>query len=503
MASSDRPTFARRLNNLIAPFAPGLALKREIATAQRAVLVQRAAHYDGVGSGPRGKDFRKNRSDAIEAMRAARGPMSWIARDMLRNNPRVVKIRRQLVNNVIGGGIQPSVVWKGDNADDPRRKTVEGLIKSHCLTTNFDADGMHTLLGMQGLGFGSTVVDGEILLRRRYRRIADGFPLNYQVQALEGDYLNENVDGPLPNGGYAVQGIEFNRIGRRVAYHLFTEHPGGRQRHTMKSTRVDARNVIHLFDAQRAGGVRGVSWLAPVITLLHDLHRYQDSQVKRQEIASLFAGILSTDKDSSELQDELGGLSAGGILQLARDETMEFTNPPAVDGYEPFMRATDRTIAAAMGITYEAFTGDYSNVNYTSGRMGRMDVDPNVKDWQGNLIVPRVCHPFGDWTKEAIEDVADIPGDLYEIGWTPPVRPVVDPTKDFKADETAMRTGQKSRRQVMRERGQNPDEIEAEILAERQWANEQGLVFTSDAAVPASGGSAQTVKDEGDNDDDA
>ncbi|MAY85573.1 MAG: phage portal protein [Pseudooceanicola sp.] len=502
--------FARYLNGVIAPFAPAFALQREVALTKREMLQSRAEHYQGAGRGPRGKDFRANRSDAVEAMRASRSRLSWVGRDMLRNNPRVVTIQRRLRGNVIGAGIRPNVKWLGNAADDPRKARVEALIRSHCLSTSFDADGLLTLLGMQGLAFASMVVDGEVLLRRRYRRLEDGYPLNFQVQVLEADYLDANVDGDLRGGNYAVQGVEFNRLGQRVAYHLHSEHPGGRKGYTLKSTRVDARNVIHLFDVARAGAARGVSWFAPVITHLHDLHKYQDGQIKRQEVASMFAGILTTSDSTEELEKAMTDttLTPGGLMVLGDGESMTFSNPPAVDGYREFMSATDRTIAAAMGITYEALTGDYSNVNYSSGRMGRMDVDPMVKDWQDNLMIARGCARIGAWVQEAIADVADIDPALYEIGWTPPVRPVVDPTKDYKADETAVSAGQKSRRQVIRERGQDPQAVEAEILEERAWEKEHGVSFGKSgggtaASEPASDGTPDNDDDEekGGNDD--
>jgi len=422
--------------------------------------------------------------------------MSWIGRDMVRNNPRVVKIKRQLTGNVVGAGIVPSIRW-GGNPEDRERKRVEDLIRKHCMTTNIDADGLRTIFGLQAGGFASIVVDGEILFRRRYRSPRDGWPLNFQVQMLEADFLDKNVDGDLPNGNYAVQGIEFNRVGRRVAYHLFRSHPGGRGMGFPDTVRVPAEHVIHAFDPQRAGQQRGITWLAPVITLLHELQKYQDGQVKRQEIAAMFAGVLSTERPSAEITEEIGELSPGALLPIGSDEELNFTDPPAVDGYEPFMKVTDRTIAAAMGLTYEGFTGDYSGVNYTSGRMGRMDVDPQIRDWQQNLMIAQVCAGFARWIAEAIADVTDIPASAYEIIWTPPVRPVVDPTKDYKANETAMRSGQKSRRQVVREAGGDPEKVEAEIREERAWATGHSLVFTSDAGASVAGsGRAQEADDD-------
>lgn len=482
----SRRGLATGFNNFISPFAPGWALNREAAMMRREMLLQQAGHYQGAGRSARGRDFRINRTDAVEAARADRDRLSWIGRDMYRNNPRVKRIRRQLVNNVVGTGIRPSIRWLGEDQDDPRKKRLEDLFKRHCMTRAFDADGKRNILGMQGLSFGSTVQDGEILLRRRFRRPSDGLPLNFQVQAMEADYLNRQIDGDLSSGNYAIEGIEFNPIGQRVAYHLFKEHPGGRKGGMPATTRVDARNIIHLFDGERAGQVRGVSWFAPVITLLHELQKYQDGQVKRQEIAALFAGILKGGSGSAEeLEADIGVLEAGSILQIGDDETLDFTDPPTVEGYEPFMRVTDRVIAAAMGITYEALTGDYSNVNFSSARMGRNDVDPNTRDWQDNLMIIQCCEPLGEWIAEGIEDVADIPTDLWEMGWTPPVRPVIDPSKEYKANETAIKSGQKSRHQVIREGGGDPEKVDAEIIEERRAAAKEGIVFSSDAGAKA------------------
>lgn len=482
MSGRDKPTppLASRINGLIAAFAPRVALRREMALTQRAALVKMGGHYEGAGRTSRGSDFRVNRSDSVEAIRADRARLSYIARDMARNNPRAVRARRQLINHVVGAGIVPSVHTESGRDTDKAR--IEALIKAHCLSPHWDVDNRLSMLAQQGVGFGAIVGDGEVLFRRRFRRSSDGHPLNFQVQLLETDYLNEQIDGKLANGNMAIQGIEFDRIGRRVAYHLYAEHPGGRYGAMPATKRVDASNIIHAFDVLRPGQQRGVSWFAPVVTLLHELQKYQDGQVKRQEVAAMFAAIMKT-----ESPEDLTELAPGSVLQIGMDDEIDWTDPPSVEGYEPFMKVTERTIAAAMGLTYEQLTGDLRQTSYTSHRAGRMATDPNIKDWQNNLMIGQVCEGFTRWIKEGLQDVADIDPQSFNLRFTPPARPVVDPSKDAQADRAEIEAGLSSRREKLRERGKDPVKVEAEIVEEREAARAAGVGYSTDKYDPQGG----------------
>jgi capsid protein len=71
-----------------------------------------------------------------------------------------------------------------------------------------------------------------------------------------------------------------------------------------------------------------------------------------------------------------------------------------------------RAAAVGTGITYEALTGDLSQVNFTSGRMGRMEMNANVSSWQWLLMIPQMMLPISDWFMEAYRIVnpqEDIP----------------------------------------------------------------------------------------------
>ncbi len=112
--------------------------------------------------------------------------------------------------------------------------------------------------------------------------------------------------GDLPNGGFIVQGVEFDPLGRRRAYWMFPVHPGEVamfRRASLTSQPVPASSVLHLFDRLRPGQVRGVPWLAPVILKLRDLDEYDDAELVRKKIEACFAAFVTGSDDEETLAE--------------------------------------------------------------------------------------------------------------------------------------------------------------------------------------------------------
>lgn len=479
--------------------APRLALRRELARAQLDLLKERRAErsasangYAPVGGGRRSREFYRNGRDAQAAMKGARQPLAYIARDMLRNNPRVVRANNLFAAYTIGSGIRPVVEMASGEAGQSKSR-IEGLIEDHLLTTAIDADGNSTLFGLQALSMKTIPTSGEVLLRRRLRRSGDGLPLPFQIQCLETDYLAASRDVSRNGGGrWIEEGIEYGPTGRPEYFHLHTDHPGsvyggGDVR------RVAAEHVAHAFMVDRPGQRRGVSWYTPVMPELMDIHKFMQGTLKRQEVAAMFAGILKRtggdDDPEGDSADFLAEIEAGGILELDAGDDLEWSDPPAALDAEPVVRLIDRLIATGLMLTYEGFTGDYSRVNYTSGRMGRMDQDPVVSFWQQELMIAKQMSRVGDWFKEAIYFQTGIEPTEYRLKWTAPRRPVVDPTKDYPALNKKVRSGFASRQSVIREAGEDPARVQREIEEDNRRADEDGTVFDSDPRkTTASGG---------------
>lgn len=465
--------------------SPMTALRRAQARAALDTLMR----YEAASAGPRGSSWRPVGTDADTAADPARARLAYIARDMVRNTAFASRVQSVIANNVVGDGIIPKISGKSK----AQKASLLAAIEAHCDTVKIDADGRQNLYGLQRLAMNTIIDAGEVLIRYRPRDLSDGLPLPFQIQILEPDYLDSSRDGMLANGNKVEHGIETDQIGRRVAYYLFTQHPGGLSgiRSSWESRRVPAKYVLHIYRQDRPGQMRGVSWYAPIALRLQDFADGQDAHLMRQKIAACFAAFrVAPDSDPPD-RDKVdpAGLAdrivPGRIQNILPGEDIRFATPPGVTGVEEFYRWVMRAVSADVGITYEALTNDFSGVNFSSARMGRMEMDRNVSSWQWLMMVPQMMQPIGEWIVEGWALTNRFARSSVSLDWVPPPRVIVDPTREIPAMADQVRAGFTSRAEQVRRLGYDPERVNEEIAQERATDRKAGLVFDSDAGSGA------------------
>jgi lambda family phage portal protein len=307
---------------------------------------------------------------------------------------------------------------------------------------------------------------------------------------LEADYLDTSRDGlPGEFGGWVHDGIEYDRSGQRIGYWLYDQHPGAsmlRPDLGLQSHFVPAHLVAHLFRQDRPGQMRGVSWYSSIMLPLQDLGDYHDAELMRHKVAATFAGFRRVGDLAAGgpgAVEALAELRPGLIQDIGPDEEVTFPTPPVAGDFDPFSRAVLRSVAAGLGITYEALTGDLSNVNFSSARMGRVEMDRNISSWQWTMLIPPMLDPVGRWFRDAWQandrrNSVAISG--ARIEWQPPHRVLVDPTREIPALVEAIRAGLTSRRAVVRSQGFDPERLEQDIAEENRVADKLKLRFESD-----------------------
>lgn len=462
------------------------AISFVLGTKKEVVPVKR--RYDAASKTTRTANWLTPATDATSAITNP-SVIRNRARDLVRNNPWAAKGVSVIVNNTVGYGI--AAQWRSSSKKNAKR--AHDLWKAWAGSKQCDASGLMNFDGIQQVVMRAVVESGECLVRLRPRLPSDGLAVPFQLQVLESDYLYEFADGPLANGGYVQRGIEYDAIGRRVAYLIYKSHPGatGRFYGSFSSgySRVPASEVIHVFRPDRPGQERGVSWLAPVMIRLRELDIYEDAYLNRQKLANLFAAFIYTD-DPGETEDEFSDVSElipGSMYTMKPNRRIEFSNPPNADDYGPYSLANLRAVAAGLGITYESVTGDLSEVNFSSARMGWQEAGRNFDAWLWQMLIPQLCDGVSKWFIDfsGIQDVT--------TEWTPPPRMMVDPVREIPAIKDAIRIGLKTPSEAVREQGFDPELHFNEYSDDLKRLDSLGLVLDCDPRKVSGQGQAQST----------
>lgn len=476
------------LDRAIAQVSPSWALRR--MQYRHAVAL-----FEGASKGRRTRHWKTPDSSIQADTRRGLSVLRARSRHLGQNNAYAAAAHRELPANMVADGITPHV-----NLPDPDlRKPGETLIKEWFDTTACDYDGRHNFYGIESLVARTVVEAGECLVRR-HRRPGPMSDIPLQLQVLEPDHIDTMKDGvTTTGGGIIIQGVEFDSAGRRIAYWLFDSHPGD-QHYTMsplKSRRIPATEIAHVFRVDRAGQVRGVPWSAPVIIRMRDFDEYEDAQLTRQKIAACFSvfihpgdqfGQAAAVTDDERLLPER--VEPGMIELLPDGKDVTFANPPGVHGYGEYSTITLHEIATGIGVPYSVLTGDLSRVNFSSGRMGDRAFARNVKQWQHNMLIPQLCQPVERWFNDAIVTARKLPAPV-PFRWSPPRRELTDPAREIPALRDAARSGQITQPELVRQNGYDPDDFLREIQDWNRRMDEMGVVLDSDPRKVSGAGLTQ------------
>lgn len=478
-------------DRVLLSIAPKYAVSRIRARATVDAIVR---HYEAAQPGRRTANHRRESSDADFTLRAAARELRFSARDLLRNNGWAIRGRKVIANNTVGWGIKP----KATGLDAGVNTKALELWKSWAGSSECESDNRMTFYGIQHLAMRALVSDGEVMIRRRFRRAKDALTIPLQLQVLEADFLDssKNTLDSLA-GGPIIQGIEFDKIGARAAYWLWSQHPGS-GRNYKASARIPASEIAHIYDVDRPGQSRGVSWLAAAILNLKDLDEYDDAELMKQKVAALFAAFV-TDTDGAgvptigEVTDAstpaVETMEPGTIIPLRPGQTITTANPPTLTS-DSLATRTLRRVAAGLGITYEDFTGDYSQVNFSSARMARIAHWGNVHQWQQNMLIPLLCGPVWGWAMEA----AVLAGELPEAPgseWTCNPMPMLEPDKEALGYSRMIRNGQMTWSEMVREQGGDPETHLIELTSDMKKFKAAGLILDCDPSAVSQAGLTQ------------
>lgn len=473
--------------------------------------------YNAAGRGRRLSNWMTSGAGPNAALLGSLSVLRDRSRDAVRKNTYAAAAVEQIVSNVVGSGIKPQSTATSGDSKAAKKRDASFRKAAHEVwadwTDEADADGRTDFYGLQALLMRSVATAGEVFVRIRTRRADDGLTVPLQLQVIEAEQCPLDKNEMAPNGNVIRAGIEFDAIGRRVAYWIYPRHPGDGSTDTSLApnapVRVPAADVLHLFLPVRPGQLRGEPWLTRALIKIRSIENYDDAEVARKETAALLVGVVTRsgeegepvipEKPSSDPQEAAAGIAdatmePGTIQYLEPGEEIEFNQPADVGGnYEAFLRWQGRMIATAIGILYEELTGDYSGGNDRTLRAALIAFRRRVAMWQHHLVVFQFCRPV--WQR--FLDLAVFSGALswpdrrndtrpfYRAKWLPESWPYLHPVQDVQSDLLQVQAGFATRSQKVSERGYDPDQVDDEQAADNARADEQGLKYTSDGRQKA------------------
>ena len=478
---------------IIAPVSPGWAARR---SRMRALL----AYYEAAQPSRTRKTRSVSKSANAENDRAA-GSLRIQARHLEENLDVASGALDVLVNNVVGAGIQPEPqveLQTGELAEDLNRRLLE-LWDDWIYSP--DVTRQHDYYSLQALAARSWFRDGEMFGQQLIGAIPaldHNTVVPFSLELLEADFVPLDLNDPAQG---IVQGIEMNSWGAPRAYHVFKAHPGDGHSLSSDRKRVPAQRIQHLKFVKRLHQVRGISVFAPVLTRFDDLKEIDESERVAARVAAAMAAYIkkgtpdmfevgdpNTDGTSQPRQMEF----APGIIfdDLAPGEEIGTINSNRPNNaLIPFRESQLRSAASGMGTSFSSLSKNY-NGTYSAQRQELVEQYVNYRRLSGTFVF-RWCQPVWDGFIDAVlaSGAASLPSNvkrdtLYNATHTVPPMPWIDPVKEIEANRLAEERGYKSRLRIIRESGQNPDQVNREIRRDQVERESLGLQLGDTPRAP-------------------
>lgn len=343
-----------------------------------------------------------------------KGILDARSRDIIRNDAYVSGGASLHKDNIVGAqfllNAKPRTKVLFGNADDvwetEFQEEVETKFSLYAEGPNHWADAKRTktLTEIVRLALGVFTAGGEVLMSAEWMP-DDGRPFRSAAMMIDADRLSVPIH--MLNARNMRGGVEVDRRGAPIAYHIRQAHPSDWSNPgAFEWRRVMARKpgwgrqmILHIFEEMRAEQSRGISQMVSALMEMKMTKTHRKVELQRAVTAATFAASIESDLPAADVFAAMGGLEdnanpsiewmrqylssvqeySGGAKNLLIDGQaipvfmpgthLKMQNPgntgPIGDKFEQSLL---RYIAAALGVSYEQLSRDYTKTNYSAAR---------------------------------------------------------------------------------------------------------------------------------------
>jgi lambda family phage portal protein len=469
------------------------------------------------------------------------------ARDLRRNDGWVSGGFTTILDNTVGASwrMQPrpdyqslAIIDKAFDSDwaDEFNQAVAGLWRTFTNDPNRYCDATRTqnFVQMMRMALAHKLVDGEDLIVLEWLPERMGYGAAYfatAIRVVDPDRLSnpfERIDTLYQRGG-----VDLDQDFAPTAYNIRKAHqydwygavPSMIWERVPRETKWGRPIVIHDFDHDRADQHRGVPLLAPVMSRMKMMAKYDQVELQAAVLNAIFSLFVESPYDPEGLRQAADTSDANDLanwywagrkewnkqrpLQLAAATVMagfpgeKVTSLQAArpgSNHDAYTNYILRNVASGLGISAEQLTRDMSKVNYSSIRAGIVEATKTLirrrKDFAANTSTPI----YAAWLEEVVDlypelmprrakripDFPEMRAAFSRCKWLGPAKGWVDPVKEVQAAVMRMDAGISTLEDECNEQGEdwreNLDQRAREIKAYKDKGIPLPKVYAAETA---------------------
>lgn len=467
------------------------------------------------------------------------------ARDRMANDGYVLGAVHTTQDSVVGGqyllNCKPHLrVLQAQNKafDDVWLEEFRNIVESRfnlytgSYNNYIDASRINNLTSMLRLAIGVYCYTGEVLGTAEWLRDSDR-PYHTAIQMVDLDRLCNPHD--QEDTVRLRRGIERDRNGKPIAAHIRVRHPNDWLMDNTDSftwRRVPFRKpwgrkqVIHLYEQRRPDQSRGISDMVSVLKQMKMTAKFQDIALQSAVLQATYAATIESELPGEAVYSQLGEGSSNEwatqylsqiaeyvgnsrnihidgvkIPHLYPGTKLNLKNAGANEGVGTnFEQSMLRHIASVLGLSYEQFSRDYTQTNYSSARASMLETQKRMSS-RKKVVADRFADEVFMLVFEEMLNNGDVPlpvgvgpeffyqgmnrEALTSAHWVGASRGQIDELKETQAAILRMKSGLSTYEEECAKLGRDYRDILDQRQREQQMLQERGLEATLETKPPS------------------
>lgn len=423
-------------------------------------------------------------------------------RDLAMNTPIGAAAVNATNTSTIGPGlvVKPKIDFEYLGISREQATDIERSIKREFAlwaeSTLCDIADQNNFYELQQIAFSDWLRNGEAFVLVLHKRPEVNMPYGIKLKLIQADRVctpgessgeYDGYDKREKNGNRIMNGIEIDKDGRVVAYHISSTFPGEMGMEKQEWARVERRgkktgneNILHIFNAETAEQYRGVPFLAPIIQTLKQTTRYTEAEIMAAVVNSILAVFITTEDgeepdtgyegendedDEGDWEGPVGGipekkdneivLGSGTIVTLKPGEGVTPVKAEHPSGsFSEFMDAMITQIGAALEISPEVLQKKFGQ-NFSASK-GALNESWRAFMKRRKWFVNDFCQVvYEQWLSEAVaRGRINAPGFFTDLmirkayanaTWTGPAQGCLNPMQEVNAATQRIAAGLSTR----------------------------------------------------------